>query len=352
MDPWLRENLVCPRDHGELDLQGDTLVCSSGHRYPVVDGIPIMLLTEVEQTHPVADVSLAATEEQAHAGAPIPADGTSEGEIDPLVQEIVGATSGHLYLPLINKLSRYPIPDIRLPPGRGETLLDLGCNWGRWCVAAARKGYNPVGIDPSLAGIVAARKVSRQLGVTAHFVVADARYLPFRPRTFDVVFSYSVLQHLSKDNVRVALGEVARVLRPGGTSLIQMAHRVGVRSLYHQAKRRFREPREFEVRYWSVPELRSTFSGIIGASSFSVDGYFGLGIQKADVDLLPFRYRLVVNSSELLRAVSKRIPWMTRFADSLYVASVRRADATAHQAGTGPCGKVGSADPRSRGASS
>lgn len=52
IDPELRELLVCPVDHGELvdDPQAQRLVCSvCGLRYPVVDGIPVMLVDEADQ---------------------------------------------------------------------------------------------------------------------------------------------------------------------------------------------------------------------------------------------------------------------------------------------------------------
>ena len=39
---------------------------------------------------------------------------------------------------------------------------------------------------------------------------------------------------------------------------------MGVRSIQHQARRRFREPRDFEVRYWTIPELKVTFGELIG----------------------------------------------------------------------------------------
>ncbi|MEO7794167.1 MAG: hypothetical protein ABIV06_05280, partial [Thermoanaerobaculia bacterium] len=59
MDPWLLDNLVCPRDHRRLELRGDFLHCGQGHRYPVVDGVPVMLLAEAEATLWVATASLA-----------------------------------------------------------------------------------------------------------------------------------------------------------------------------------------------------------------------------------------------------------------------------------------------------
>ena len=52
LDPELLEKLVCPNDRGEIDyLEGDqVIVCRScGYRYPVRDGIPVMLIDEAEK---------------------------------------------------------------------------------------------------------------------------------------------------------------------------------------------------------------------------------------------------------------------------------------------------------------
>jgi uncharacterized protein YbaR (Trm112 family) len=51
--PELAEILVCPACHGDLrgDLEQSWLVCTDcGLRYPVRDGIPIMLIDEAEQS--------------------------------------------------------------------------------------------------------------------------------------------------------------------------------------------------------------------------------------------------------------------------------------------------------------
>ncbi len=51
IDPALAEVLVCPVDKGELseDIPAGRLVCSEcGRRYPVRDGIAIMLVEEAE----------------------------------------------------------------------------------------------------------------------------------------------------------------------------------------------------------------------------------------------------------------------------------------------------------------
>src|SRR6185436_11504330 len=160
-----------------------------------------------------------------------------DDKIDEFVQGEIPYTSGNLYFSVQHKLTRYPIPETRLRKGNGERLLDIGCNWGRWSIAAAQKGYKPIGIDPSLDAVLAARRVSKQLGVETDFVVGDARYLPFLADSFDTVFSYGVFQHFSKENVRTSLDEIGRVLKRDGNTLIQMPNKYGIRQ-YQQYRRR------------------------------------------------------------------------------------------------------------------
>jgi uncharacterized protein len=52
LDPELLEILVCPNDRGDLDyLEAElVLVCKTcGYRYPIRDGIPVMLIDEAEK---------------------------------------------------------------------------------------------------------------------------------------------------------------------------------------------------------------------------------------------------------------------------------------------------------------
>jgi 2-polyprenyl-3-methyl-5-hydroxy-6-metoxy-1,4-benzoquinol methylase len=242
---------------------------------------------------------------------------TSE-EIDPFVQEQVPYTNGFLYLPLQFKLPRYPIPDLRLEPATGERFLDIGCNWGRWSIAASRKGYCVSGIDPSPPAVLAAMRVAAQLKLDIDFRSGSGEIIPYPDETFDVVFSYSVLQHLAKERVRATIVEIDRVLKPGGVALVQMPNWLGLRCLYHQAKRGFRAERNFEVRYWSLRELRDAFS-TIGTVDLSVDGFFGLGTQATDIDLMPPGYRATVRASETLRRIVQFVPPLMYAADSVYV---------------------------------
>jgi SAM-dependent methyltransferase/uncharacterized protein YbaR (Trm112 family) len=312
--------IACPRDGTPLNPQGDAFECPSGHRYPCVDGIPVLLVEEADPTHRACSKS----SDRVWAGRRPKLAPAATG-VDPYVSKVVERTCGVLYRPLVGRLSAYPIPDLPLPPGDGERLLDVGCNWGRWTLAASGAGYEAVGIDPSLDAIAAATRVAAQLGREAEYVVADARHLPFPDSSFDVVFSYSVLQHFGKEDALTALREMHRVLRPGGRAVVQMANAFGPRNLYRQLLRlRFREPRGlFGVRYWTPDELVAAFSDAIGPARLSVDGFFALNAQASDVELLPLRYRPVVRASELLRRASVRVPALRSVADSLYVESTR-----------------------------
>lgn len=341
IDPWYLKNLVCPVDKTALEYKNNLLVSASGREYPVVSGVPVMLVEGVDQTIALANASLERARGSEHVIDKraeeyfLESLGISENEkqgivkllesqdlkVDPVVQFIIGATSGYAYKDMIGKVNEYPIPELRLPEGNGKSLLDIGCNWGRWSIAASRKGYDVIGLDPSLGAAMSAKRVAGQLGLSIRFIVGDARYLPFREELFDQVFSYSVLQHFSKENVEVTLQEINRVLNPNGKYLIQMANYLGVRSLQHQLKRKFREAEDFEVRYWSIPELKKSFNKSIGSSEISVDCYFGLGLQKSDKKFMSAPMKIAISVSEVLRKISEIFPPIKYLADSVYVAT-------------------------------
>ncbi|HWI19737.1 MAG TPA: methyltransferase domain-containing protein [Vicinamibacterales bacterium] len=342
LDSWFTANLACPVDHTSLTADSAELVCANGHRYPVVDGVPVMLRPDVPSTIVLADASLqrarGAGIDQRAPELYLESLGISEDEkrgvldlaaagsaIDPVVAYLIAATNGLMYRHLIGSLSAYPIPDLALPPGSGRRLVDVGCSWGRWSIAASRLGYEVLGVDPSLGAVMAARRVARQLNLPNRYVVADARYLPLPADAVDVTYSYSVLQHFSFDDATMAIGEMGRVLKPRGIARVQMPTRFGIRCLYHQARRSFRDATGFEVRYWTLAALASTFSRHIGPVRFEVDGYFGIGLQRADEPLMTPSLRRVLHASEFLKAISRRFRPLIGIADSVFVEATARA---------------------------
>ena len=67
-----------------------------------------------------------------------------------------------------------------------------------------------------------------------------------------------------------------------------------------------------------------TFEEKFGKTVMTTDCYFGLGIQGSDADLLPFHYRMLVRTSEVLRKISRVIKPLTKVADSVYLESVNQ----------------------------
>jgi SAM-dependent methyltransferase/uncharacterized protein YbaR (Trm112 family) len=330
-------HLACPVDRMPLVQAGDRLACGAGHRYPVVQGVPVLLRGDVAHTIGIAGQSLKLAQRWVEGQRDDPlfietlglsgaeragiraALAAGDHPVDPVIAHLIGATNGILYKSLVGRLERVPIPSLRLPPGNGRRLLDVGCNWGRWSLAAGRNGYRPIGIDPSLGAVLAAKRLALMRGLPFEGIVGDARHLPLADGAVDAAFSYSVLQHFSKPDALAALTEIARAIRPGGSYRIQMASATGIRSLQHLIRRRFRTPRDFEVRYWLPPALKRAFKRIFGDARLEVDCFFGLGLQATDYDLYGTLGRLLVTTSEALRRASGRIAPLRYAADSLYI---------------------------------
>ncbi len=172
--------LACPSDHGPLRVTAGVLRCPSQHDYPLVGGIAVLLSGDRPDSHPYFEESRRA----ARGDQPREPAGAGADEVDPFVQQEIVKTNGLLYQGVLGGLRRYPIPEIPLPDTTdGLRLLDIGCNWGRWSIAASRRGYRAIGIDPGIAAVQAAYRASRALGQSPGFVVGDGRSLPFPDQT-------------------------------------------------------------------------------------------------------------------------------------------------------------------------
>lgn len=330
--PPLDELLACPVDGTPLRLEGAVWVSGAGRRYPTIQGIPVLFHPEAGNTmEPMARTrdlataqaddpwcigSLGITDEQ--KARVVAGFDATQHVVDPVVAQIIAATCGNLYLGLVGKLPRYPIPDFRLKNGGGRVLVDLGCNWGRWCLAAAREGFHPIGVDPQIGAVLAARRVADQLGVKAHFICADARHLPLRAGVADVVFSYSVIQHLCREDAGKVVGASNRVMKSGARLFVQMPNVMGPRCFYQWARRGFNDGTGFNVRYWTLGQLREAF-GAIGPVAFEIDCFFGIGLQPGDADLMPPKWKALLSASERLRKLEDIIPGLAWVADSVYV---------------------------------
>jgi ubiquinone/menaquinone biosynthesis C-methylase UbiE len=92
-------------------------------------------------------------------------------------------------------------------------LLDLGCGTGALLDDLAHAA-TVVGADFSPDALAFCRARSEASGSRHRLARADARALPFATDAFDCVTALDIIEHLDRD--RDALGEIRRVLRPGG----------------------------------------------------------------------------------------------------------------------------------------
>jgi SAM-dependent methyltransferase len=245
--------------------------------------------------------------------------------VDAHVQRRVARTNGNLYVPLVNRLPRYPISrwPAEPPASKDSLLLDIGCGWGRWMVSAAQAGYVPVGIDVQPEHLFAARRVLRDHGLRGYVVAADLRALPFASNVFDKVFSYSVLQHAHRQACASGLRDIRRVLKPGGSCSIEFPVSHGLTNWRHSADSSEDDPDSWCVRYYTHRALRVLFGSIFGNAAIQTDCFFGIGVRREDFDLLPWKYKPVVAASELLKFAAKFLPPLRWLSDSVFVHSSR-----------------------------
>lgn len=116
----------------------------------------------------------------------------------------------------------------RLGVAPGDRLLDLGAGGGRHAYEAMRRGAVVTALDADageikdtygmMRAIAAEEPAITACGGRGTAIAGDALRLPFSNGAFDRVIAAEVLEHIPQD--RLAMSELARVLRPGGTMAV------------------------------------------------------------------------------------------------------------------------------------
>jgi SAM-dependent methyltransferase len=108
-----------------------------------------------------------------------------------------------------------------LRPRPGKRILDVGCGTGTAEASLARLRLSQMqlfGVDLLMDRLRAAHEATRGMNARVGYAAADACRLPFAADSFDSTYCVAVLQHIR--DLAGALGEIARVTRPGGRVLI------------------------------------------------------------------------------------------------------------------------------------
>ncbi len=115
---------------------------------------------------------------------------------------------------------------------RGASVLDAGCGTGATLALLKSLSYRPFAVDPSPQGIRLAASRTEARGRLCRGLSGE---LPFASGRFDCVISCDLLQLLPDAQEKRALQEFGRVLRPGGTLLLNLPACKWLRGEHDQA---------------------------------------------------------------------------------------------------------------------
>jgi SAM-dependent methyltransferase len=107
---------------------------------------------------------------------------------------------------------------LELLPPPGGPALDVGCGEGRLPRDLKARGYEVIGIDASPTLIDHAR----QADPDGDYRVADAAALPLGDASVALVTAFMSLHDV--DDMDASVGEIARVLQPGGRACLAIVH--------------------------------------------------------------------------------------------------------------------------------
>jgi len=152
----------------------------------------------------------------------------------------------------------------------GGRVLENGCGVGMYVQHLELIARMVVGLEYDFERAVEAR------GHSAHITNAAGEQLPFLDGSFDLILSHEVLEHVQDD--RLAVKEMARVLRPSGRIILFVpnrgypfeTHGVYWRGRYHFGNiplvnylpRRLRDRLAPHVRVYTRGDLERLFAGL------------------------------------------------------------------------------------------
>ncbi|HEY0605244.1 MAG TPA: methyltransferase domain-containing protein [Herpetosiphonaceae bacterium] len=158
----------------------------------------------------------------------------------------------------------------------GQSVVDVAAGTGRITAYLASRGLNVTAIDLTPNMLQQAQNRAAAGGLdNIRFVEANGRMLPFADGSFDAAMSIRFLHLFPAAMHRPFVQEMWRVLRPGGTLLIQFDSALagGIVPLLQEPYRRLM--RGHKPRYYLSPhQLGQVFAGIDG---ISLHGFSSVG---------------------------------------------------------------------------
>ena len=132
----------------------------------------------------------------------------------------------------------YPKYVEQLGPAPGESVLDVGCGFGAFHPALHAAGARVVAFDYSPGMAREAQQRASKGGLAVQVLQADAQQIPLADNSVDHALASHMLYHVP--NIRQALEEIRRVVKPGGRVLLTTNaadHSARLNDLHVQAAR-------------------------------------------------------------------------------------------------------------------
>ena len=118
-----------------------------------------------------------------------------------------------------------------------KRIMDLGCGSGRHVVYFAKNGFRVYGIDIAEEGIRLTKNWLKKEKLQADLKIGSVyKKLPYEDDFFDAVISTQVIHHEKIHNIRKAIQEIERVLKPNGLLFITVT-----KSKYKQRATKFKK---------------------------------------------------------------------------------------------------------------
>ena len=136
--------------------------------------------------------------------------------MDRLLEATYRAEQRHFWWTGLRRFTRPLVVDA-LAGRSNPRILDCGCGTGANLVMLGEFG-RAAGVDVSWSGLQFAREYGQR-----RVARASVTHIPFVDDTFDLVTAFDVLYSLHEDAEAQALREMARVLKPGGIAIINVA---------------------------------------------------------------------------------------------------------------------------------
>jgi SAM-dependent methyltransferase len=213
------------------------------------------------------------------------------------------------YLALINRWGGIPLNGRVLKTdlfeeamGPDAFLLELGKSPGLL-----------IGMDVSSEGV--ARAKGNDAKRRARYILSDARYLPFKDGSIDLIVSPSTLDHFADtSDLGKSLREIRRVLSPHGRLIITLDNRQNVGDPLLRLANRFGMVPFFLGRSYTVNELRRELDAA--------------GLDVAETTALVHHPRL---SAVAASSIARRVGWppMTRWVRSVFLSMQRMQNSRA-----------------------